>query len=79
MKKMVIGSLYALVMIGLGFVFAVELPDALDKWQECQCLKLQKQAQERKGGNFFYLTQMEKETCDEIGVVIDAPVRVVKK
>lgn len=72
------GILYALVIIGLSFVFAVELPDALDKWQEVQCLKLKKQARERKGGDFFYLTQVEKEVCDEMGIIIDAPVRLKK-
>lgn len=62
------------LVVGLAFVallvFAADI--GIRKQQLVSCLRLEHQSQTHPD---FYLTKTQKSTCDDLDVVIDAPVR----
>lgn len=61
------------VLLVMGFALANMLPDALEKEQRRECLKLNRQAEE--SSSVFYLTPNQKEICDALSIKINAPVK----
>lgn len=67
-KDIVAGILICTVI----FAVAVAVVYGLDKSEEVECYKLQKQSEDHQT---FHLTYNEKRMCDFHGIVINAPVQ----
>ena len=61
------------VLMVFAFVLTIIINSGLQKQELVTCQKLAQQAQTH--APFFYLTKIEKSMCDDLGVIIQAPVK----
>jgi len=76
-KKICEISGYFFILLAIGAALSMSLPDAIEKNNRIDCLKLLRQSKEISH-RYFFLTPAQKEMCDELKIDINAPVRIDK-
>jgi len=72
MKKIILGlAIGSVAMFILGHLIVQGIEGAVNTSETYQCHKLQRHSTEFEG---FYITQWQKDMCDDRGVFINAPV-----
>lgn len=72
MKKIILGlAIGSVAMFIIGHLIVQGIEGAVNTSETYQCHKLQRHSTEFEG---FYITQWQKDMCDDRGVFINAPV-----
>ena len=69
---MITKILSAFALAVFAFLVGWGILKGIDKELLVRCEKLRRQSQEYR---LFFLTQNEKQVCDELGIIIDAPIK----